>query len=331
MRLLVLGGTHHVGRSVVEAALARGHEVTTVNRGSIPARSDVDARYADRRQPGSLADALAADTWDAVWDTWAQEPVVVRDAARLLDGRVGHFTYVSSRSVYTWPIAPGADESATVVDADPAGTDPDDYPAAKRGGELAVLGEFSGATLLARAGLILGPYEIVGRLPWWLGRIARGGAVPAPGPPDRGLQYIDARDLAEFGLGCAEAGTAGIFDTVSRPGHATMAELLAACLQATGSDAELVWLTPEQVESAGVSGWTELPIWAPPTGELAGLHEGNTSAARAAGLTCRPITETVSDTWAWLRREGLPDQPPGRAGSIGTTEAQEAALLSAAG
>ena len=327
MKVLVLGGTHHVGRSVVEAALAGGHEVTTVNRGTVPARPDVDARYADRREPGSLAQALADDTWDAVWDTWAQEPVVVGEAARLLDGRARHLTYVSSRSVYSWPIAPGSNESAPVVDADPAGTDPDDYPAAKRGGELAVLGGFGGQVLIARAGLILGPYEIVGRMPWWLRRVERGGVVPAPGPQDRGLQYVDARDLAEFGLACAEAGTTGTFDTVSRAGHATMAELLAACLEVTGSDAELAWLTPEQIEAAGVNGWTDFPIWAPPTGELAGLHEGDTSAAAAAGLVCRPIAETISDTWAWLQTEGLPPRPVGRAGQLGLTDEQEQILL----
>jgi len=327
MRVLVLGGTHHVGRSVVEAALRRGDQVTTVNRGTTAARPDVDARYADRREPGSLAAALGDDTWDAVWDTWAQEPVVVGDAARLLDGRVRHFTCVSSRSVYTWPIAPGANESAPVVDADPTSTDPDDYPLAKRGGELAVAHEFNGEILFARAGLILGPYEIVGRMPWWLRRVQAGGVVPAPGPPDRGLQFIDARDLAEWGLRCGEAGTSGTFDTVSRAGHATMAELLAACCAATGSVAELAWLTPEQVEAAGVSGWTDLPIWAPPTGELAGLHAGDTSAAHEAGLTCRSIEETVADTWAWLQTEGLPPQPPGRAGNLGLSGDQEAALL----
>jgi len=316
-----------VGRSVVEAALARGDEVTTVNRGTIPARPEVDARYADRRLPGSLADALADDTWDAVWDTWALEPVVVQEAARLLDGRARHLTYVSSRSVYTWPMASGADESAPVVDADPAGTDPDDYPRAKRGGELAVLAEFHGETLVARAGLILGPYEIVGRMPWWLQRVARGGVVPAPGPPERGLQYIDARDLAEWGLRCGEAGTTGVFDTVSRPGHTTIAALLDACLRVTGSDAELVWLTPEQIESAGVSGWTHFPVWAPPTGELAGLHDGDTSAAHAAGLVCRPMEETVADTWAWLQREGVPTRTTGRAGEIGLTAEQERRLL----
>lgn len=330
MRLLVLGGTHHVGRAYVEAALALGHEVTTVNRGSVAAAAGVDARTADRTVPGALAEALGGDEWDAVFDTWSTEPVVVQASARLLADRVGHYGYVSSRSVYTWPIEPGADESAPVVDADPSSSDGADYPAAKRGGELAVLESFAGRSVLGRAGLILGPYEIVGRLPWWLGRIARGGRVPAPGPTTRGLQYVDARDLAAFMIGAAERGTSGTFDTVSAPGHTTIGELLENCLAVTGSDAELVWLTPAQVESAGVGGWTELPIWVPPTGELIGLHEADTRAARAAGLVCRPVAQTVADTWAWLQAEGFPDRPAGRAGQLGTTPEQEAALLSEA-
>ena len=328
MRLLVLGGTHHVGRAAVEHALDRGDAVTTVNRGLAgPAAAGVDARTADRRTPGALADALGDDEWDAVLDTWSFEPRVVRESARLLADRVGHYGYVSSRSVYSWPIPSGADESAPVVEADPAGSESGDYAADKRGGELAVLESFGDRCLLARAGLILGPYEVVGRLPWWLGRIARGGRVAAPGPVDRPLQYVDGRDLVGWMIRAAEAGTVGAFNAVSQPGHTTIGALLDACLAATGSGAELVWLTPEQVEAAGVSGWTSLPIWVPPTGELAALHDGDTSAAQEAGLVCRPVEETVSDTWAWLQREGWPEPPSRRAGEIGLSAEQEARLL----
>jgi nucleoside-diphosphate-sugar epimerase len=162
-----------------------------------------------------------------------------------------------------------------------------------------------------RAGLILGPYEIVGRLPFWLHRIERGGRVPVPGPPERPLQLVDARDLAAWTLDHRPVGT---FNTVSRPGHTTMGELLEECVRVTGSTAELVWLSPEVVEASGVSPWTELPIWTPPTGELAPLHDCDTSAAHDAGLRCRPIAETVAATWTWLRREGIrvnrADRPP---------------------
>jgi 2'-hydroxyisoflavone reductase len=313
MRLLVLGGTHHVGRAVVEEALARGDDVTTLTRGvSGPSAAGAVAVHADRTDQAALAAALGDASWDAVVDTWSGAPAVVLASARLLSGRAGHYGYVSSRSVHRWPFAVGMDESGPVVDGDPASQASDDYAEAKRGGELAAIAGFRGPVLLARAGLILGPYEIVGRMPWWLRRIERGGDVLAPGPRDMPLQYIDCRDLARWMLLAADQRIAGPFNTVSRPGHATMGSLLAAAVAATGSDARLVWTPPEAIEATGIAPWTELPVWVPPDGEYAGLHQGDVSAALAAGLTCRPVEETVEDTWAWLQREGDPPAGSGR-------------------
>ena len=314
MRVLVLGGTHHVGRAVVEAALARGDDVTTVNRGvsgkDVPGAR---ARRADRTDQAELRAALAGDTWDAVVDTWSRAPRVVSDAASLLSGRAGHYGYVSSRSVYRWPMPAGADESAPVTGGDPASEQADDYAAAKRGGELAVLEHFDGPSVLARAGLILGPYELVGRMPWWLRRIERGGDVLAPGPRDMPIQYIDCRDLAAWLLHAADERISGAFNAVSRPGHATMESLLGAAVAATGSDARLVWVDPEVIEAAGIQPWIELPVWVPPDGEDAAVHDGDVSAIYAAGLTCRPVQETVADTWRWLQAEG---DPPVRDGGL---------------
>jgi nucleoside-diphosphate-sugar epimerase len=327
MRLLVLGGTHHVGRAFVEEALARGDRVTTLTTGrSGPPAEGAEARHADRLDPAAMAEALGDDTWDAVVDTWSHAPVAVQTSARLLSGRVRHYTYISSRSVYSWPLAVGADESAPVVDGDPASEDASDYAAAKRGGEIAVLKEYDGPSLHVRAGLVLGPYENVGRLPFWLNRIAAGGRVPCPGPFDRPLQYVDARDIARWVLDAAGRGLDGPFNTVSRPGHTTIGALLEECRRVTGSDAELVWVTPETVDAAGVEPWTELPIWLPPTGELIGLHDCDVSAAHDAGLACRPMPETVADTWAWLQREGMPEPATGRAGT-GMDADAEARLL----
>ena len=307
MRLLVLGGTHHVGRAVVETALARGDDVTTLTRGvSGPPAPGARAVYADRANPGEVATALGDASFDAVIDTWSGAPSVVSDAARLLADRTGHYGYVSSRSVYRWPFPPGADESAPVVDGDPRSADGSDYAAAKRGGELAAVAVFGDRALLARAGLILGPYEITGRMPWWLRRIERGGDVLAPGPPGLPLQYIDCRDLAAWLLHAADSGIGGAFNTVSRPGQATMRSLLEAAKAATGSAARLVWVAPEVIERAGIEPWTELPVWVPPDSEEIGLHTGDVAAAYAAGLSCRPVEETVMDTWAWLQAEGDP-------------------------
>ena len=206
----------------------------------------VDARHADRRDLAATRSALGNESWDAVVDTWSQEPAAVRDSARLLEGRVPHYTYVSSRSVYRWPPALGIDESAPVVDGDPDSSDATDYAAAKRGAELAVLDNFHGDVVLARAGLVLGPYEVVGRLPWWLNRLALGGRVPAPGPRERPLQYVDGRDLAAWCLDAARSGLHGVFNVVSEPGHTTMGALLDHATRTTGSRAELVWITPDE-------------------------------------------------------------------------------------
>lgn len=331
MRLLILGGTHHVGRAVVEVALARGDEVTTLTRGvSGPPAPGARALYADRRDPDGMRAVLGRAEWDAVVDTWSGAPVAVRDAVALLTGRVGHYGYVSSRSVYRWPLLVGLDESAPVVSGDPDLDTNQDYAAAKRGGEEAALQGFGSAALIARAGLVLGPYEHVGRLPWWLQRLARGGPTLAPGPIDRPLQYIDARDLASWLLAAADRGLGGIFNTVSRSGHTTMGGLLEECRSVTGARAELVWISPAQVQDAGIQPWTELPIWLPPEGEDAGLHDGDVSAAYAEGLRCRPVQQTVRDTWQWMQAEGLPQPPPGRP-PVGLDPQREQELLARLG
>ena len=309
MRLLVLGGTRFVGRAVVAAALDRGWQVDALHRGvtgELPAGAD--ALLADRTDPDQLAAALGDRTWDAVLDTWAGAPAVARTAADLLAGRAGRAAYVSSRSVYV-EMLPGRGEDAPVVDADPA-AGATTYPADKRGGELAWLARFPDALLL-RAGLILGPHEDVARLPWWLDRISRGGRVVAPGRPERGLQYVDVRDLAEFALDGVEQGLTGPYDITSAPGHATTLELLEACVEATGSDADLVWVDEADLAAAGVQPWTQLPCWVPESGEAAGVFEGDTSKALGAGLTVRPVEQTVADTWAWMREAGVPKGRPG--------------------
>ncbi|HET8971463.1 MAG TPA: hypothetical protein VFN19_10410, partial [Candidatus Nanopelagicales bacterium] len=160
-----------------------------------------------------------------------------------------------------------------------------------------------------------------------LNRIAAGGRVPAPGPHGRELQLIDARDIARWVL---DHRPTGHLNTVSRKGHTTIGELLDACVRVTGSDAELVWLEPDVIEASGVQPWTELPVWVPPTGEYAALHDGDVSAAYDAGLVCRPISETVADTWEWLRREGTPEQPSHRP-ATGMDAAAEQRLWDAAG
>ncbi|MFD7460797.1 MULTISPECIES: SDR family oxidoreductase [unclassified Streptomyces] len=315
MRLLVLGGTEFVGRAVVDAALERGWEVTVFHRGRHPAPDGVRALHGDRTAPDGLA-ALAEGEWDAVVDTWSAAPRAVRDAARLLRGRAARYVYVSSCSVYDWAPPAGYTEDARLVEGAEPDAEQTEYARDKRGGELAALDAFGAdRTLLVRAGLIIGPYENVGRLPWWLTRTARGGPVLAPGPRDLPVQYVDVRDLAEWILGGVEQELSGPYNLVSPRGHATIGSLLEACARVTGGTAELCWTDPELILEAGIEPWTQLPVWVPPNSDLhEALHCADVSRAVAAGLRCRPVEETVADTWSWLRELGgvaplRPDRP----------------------
>jgi 2'-hydroxyisoflavone reductase len=327
MRLLVLGGTGFVGRAVVAQALSRGDAVTVFNRGTRRPPGAVTVLTGDRRAAGGLA-ALAGGTWDLVVDTWSGAPRVVRESVKMLAGRAGRYTYVSSRSVYADGAEPPLTEDAPVVASSPDAGDDVGYSALKRGGELAAL-EFGENVLLARAGLILGPFEDVGRLPWWLRRLARGGPTLAPGPRDLPLQYVDVRDLATFLLDSAAAGRTGAYNVVSPPGHTTMGELLEVATEVTGGHARLRWTAPEVIAAAGIEPWTQLPIWLPPGPEHAFMHGGDVRKALAAGLRVRPVRDTVTDTWQWVRTmpralPHRPDRPP-----VGLDRSAEQAILAA--
>ncbi len=321
MRLLILGGSGFVGRAVADEAVRRGEDVTVFNRGSRPGPAGVRALTGDRLTDDGLA-ALAGGEWDAVVDTWSGDGAAVRRTASLLRGRAGWYGYVSSRSVYADDAGPDAAEDAPLVDPEDPG-----YAGDKLRGELATEA-FGGPVLLGRAGLILGPGEDVGRLPWWLDRLARGGPTLAPGPRDLALQYVDARDLANFLLDAAGPRLAGPFNLVSASGHTTMGELLEAAAEVTGGRAQLRWTDPAVIEAAGIEPWTQLPVWLPPgSADYELLHRGDTSKARAAGLVCRPVRDTVADTWAWLR--SLPGDAPLRAdrSATGLDPAVEAKVL----
>lgn len=341
--ILVLGGTEFVGRAIAAEAISRGHDVTLLNRGTHPAPAGARQLVADRRDRRVLEAALhgAGASWDAVLDTWSWEPFVVRDTARLLEPLAGRYLSVSTRSVYAEPVSAGADETHPVVessadDGDPAldwaaATADLDYARLKAGAERAVVEAFGAErSYLVRPGLILGPHENIGRLPWWLTRIARGGDVLAPGDPSSGFQYIDARDLASWMLDLATGSAApGAYDAVSPAGLHTLGELLAECVRVTGSDARLRWVAEERILAAGIEPWIELPVWLPQGPDHESLHESDTAKAQAAGLGLRPLASTVDDTWAWLTSSGgrvaqRSDRP-----ALGLDPARERALLDA--
>jgi 2'-hydroxyisoflavone reductase len=286
LRILVLGGTVFLGRHVVDAAQRHGHDVTIYTRGKHGSPPPgVEHVIGDR---ADLA-PLHGRSWDAVIDTSGYDPEQVRSSTKL---DAGHYVFVSSCNAYPdWPDKPVDEDSATWRDGE-------GYGPGKAAAERHVLPD--GAVV--RAGLIVGPHDNVFRLPWWVRRIAQGGEVPAPGDPTRRLQIIDARDLAEWMVRLAEDRTSGAFNGTGPIGQTTMGELLQAAVDATGSHAELRWVPDDKLEQANVEPWTELPLWLPE--RHAGTWRVGTERAQAAGLRCRPVTETVADIWKWLQSGG---------------------------
>ena len=307
MKILVLGGTSFLGRTYVEQALAAGHDVTTFNRGMTgPDIDGVEAVRGDRTVGDDLA-ALAGRTWDAVLDTSGFVPKVVGASVRALADS-GTYVFVSTVAVYRdWPAVPVDEPAPLHACAPTAGPDDGDYGELKAGCERAVVRECGGGgALLLRPGVILGPYENVGRLPWWLRRVARGGEVLALGPdPQRRFQQIDVRDVVTFTFDALASERTGAYNLVSRPGATTYGSFLQACVAATGSDAQLVWPDDAALREAGVEPWDELPLWSPLDTEPA-AWEVDVDHAYDAGLRCRPVEQTARDTWAWLEDGGAP-------------------------
>jgi 2'-hydroxyisoflavone reductase len=332
VRLLVLGGTRFAGRFIAEAAIDRGHVVTTFNRGrSGDDPAGAEAVRGDRENGADLARLVRGREWDAVLDTSGYVPAVVGNAARVLSGNAAAYAFISTVSLYSdWPQNP-VSEGSCVYDCAPGvtGTAEDElnwsvrqYGSYKAGCERAVTREFGGNVLILRPGIILGPYENVGRLIWWLARIAAGGQVLAPGESLREIQPVDIRDLMAFALDSLEACITGTFNVTAPIGHATFGSMLAACIGATGSDAQLEWVDDAFLLSNGVRQWTEIPMWR----TYPGTWRVDSSRAVAKGLSCRPIAATVADTWTWLS-SGQKPRFYGREARYGLDPGKEKLLL----
>jgi 2'-hydroxyisoflavone reductase len=329
MRLLVLGGTRFLGWAVVDAALKAGWEVTTLTRGeSGQPPPAVDSRIGDRTTPEGLA-ALNGGEWDVCVDTSGFVPRDVLASARALDGRVGHYVFVSTINVHPdWPTKQVRDDSPRWECAPDAGPDDGDYGTLKSGCERAVEQVFGDASTLVRAGLLVGPQDNTHRLSWWLARLARGGEVLAGGSPDLATQLIDVRDLADWMLHCGQHKISGGFLATAPPGSSTFGRMLSAGRDVTGAGATLTWVDDQYLLDADVEPWTELPLWSPMVPADAERHvwDADSAPARDAGLVCRPIEETVTDTWAWLREAGAAATVNERAGR-GIDPAKEQAIL----
>lgn len=314
MKLLVLGGTRFLGRHLVDAALARGDEVTTFTRGRQPDHwgGRVQGLVGNRDPRGAPGlDALRTGEWDAVVDTSGYVPRVVRASAELLDRRVGRYLFVSSISVFT-------DASRTgLTERDPVGmlADPHTeevgkfYGPLKAACERAVAEVFGARAIDVRPGLIVGPHDPTDRFGYWVARFAhpdllglRGREAVVPNPPARPLQFIDARDLAAFMLTLLDKGLNGTYNATSPAGQWTFADLVAALVAAGGVAAPRpVWMDESVLVEQKVEPWIGLPLWIPASfASEAGFMQIDCTKAQRAGLATRPLAATIADTAAWL-------------------------------
>jgi 2'-hydroxyisoflavone reductase len=293
MDLLVLGGTRFLGRHLAAAALGRGHRVTLFNRGESNPGLFPGVEELRGERAGDLS-PLRGRRWDAAIDTSGYLPREVRRSAELLADSVGHYTFVSSISVYRDFGRMPIDEDAPVLeppDPEPEEVDWELYGGLKVGCERAVEAAMPGRALVVRPGMIVGPHDYTDRFPYWRRRVAEGGEVLAPGDPEQKVQLIDARDLAAWMLRMAEEGGTGVYNATG-PEHAlTMRGMLEEIRAATGSDARFVWASEEFLLDAGVEPWEEMPFWVPK--EMAGILSADVGRAVGAGLVFRPLGETV--------------------------------------
>ena len=299
MKLLVFGGTRFLGRAVVECALQHGHAVTLFNRGHTNPDLFPEAEKLRGDREGNL-DALRGRDWEAAVDPSGYVPSTVRRSSEALADAVGHYVFISSVSVY-------ADFSGPLREGDAlASLDPEhsaeelredyaNYGPLKALCEEVVAEVFPGRHANVRAGLLVGPHDPTGRFTYWPHRVARGGDVLAPAPPDQTVQFIDVRDLGAWIVDLCEHHTEGTFNA-THPGVA-WGELLDACRRVANAAARAVWVPDSFLIEQGVGEWMELPLWIGDP-QWRGLHEADVSRALASGLTFRSLDETVQGAFA---------------------------------
>jgi 2'-hydroxyisoflavone reductase len=305
MRVLFIGGTRFVGLHMAEAALARGHEVTLFNRGTNPdTPAGVELLTGDR--DGGL-DALRGRTWDAVIDTPGYVPRVVRQSAELLAEAVSRYVFISTLSAYASFEQPGMDESAPLARLDDAANETvtgETYGGLKARCEDAVREVYGDRALIVRPGYIVGPFDPTDRFTYWPVRAARGGEMLAPGSPDAPIQFIDARDLADFTIGLLESGATGAYNVTGPERPLTWGPFLEYCRRLTGGDTFLTWVDEDFLLTKQLGESGELPLWI--ASEWNGLHSVSIAKAVGAGLRTRPLGETINDLLEWRQAVDRP-------------------------
>lgn len=300
MRLLVIGGSVFLGRHLVSSALSAGHQVTTLNRGThdLAEQVNVERLRADREKDLSV---LAGRTFDVVVDTCGYHPETVRRSLNVLAGSVGTYVFISTVSVYGDFSDIGINEEDPLRYTQPG--EEGDYGSLKADCEKVVTELMPECSLIIRPGLMAGPYDPTDRITYWPARFARGGNILVPFRLDTLIQFIDARDLASWVISLAETQARGTYIATGPEGRLSLGDFLDVCDQVAGAGGQIVRVEDAVLEKAGVTPFSELPLWIPAANRsFAGVMRLDRNKAVAAGLRCRPIANTIKDTLDWDRK-----------------------------
>ena len=336
LNILILGGTGFTGQFQVQYALSRGHKVTVFNRGKThPGELPKEAEQLLGDRNGQL-DALKGRKWDVVIDVPTTLPVWVRDAAQILKGNVDRYVFISTISVFSDNSKPNMDESGPL--AEYKGADEMAETQATLGANMGLYGPlkalsekeaekwFPGKALIIRPGLIVGPGDPSDRFTYWPVRIEKGGEVLAPGTPNDPVQFVDARDLAEWVIRMVEQGTVGTFNATGPNYKLTMGKMFDEIKAASKSKATFTWADADFLREQKVRAWSDMPTWVPPRGNSLGFSQVNTQKAISKGLTFRSVGDTTKATLEWFHK-----QTPERQAKLkaGLTPERETAVLAA--
>jgi 2'-hydroxyisoflavone reductase len=153
-----------------------------------------------------------------------------------------------------------------------------------------------------------GPFDATDRFGYWVARFVHpqllGNRPPravVPEPPERPLQFIEARDLAAWMLDLLERDVAGTFNAASPAWQWRMNDFVKALIAASPAAPRPAWIDEPRLVAAGVEPWTGLPMWLPASeADSAGFMTMNCERAQRAGLVARPLAATIADTADWL-------------------------------
>jgi nucleoside-diphosphate-sugar epimerase len=299
--VLLIGGSGLMGTHAARALLGAGHGVSVLSRGESPLPDGAEPLRADRRDPASLARALAGRRFDLTVDLLAYDAPDVERLFAVPGWVPGRAVLISSGQVYlvTEGGAPPyreADFARPVIPEPPPGT-PDhgqwSYGVGKRRAEgafLARCGAHGVPALVLRLPIVQGAGDGTLRLWAYLERLLDGGPIVLPEGGERPIRHLHAGDLALALVRLAGGLAPPDLEYNLAPARSvTLRVLLERAARAAGVEPRFVPASWEAIEAAGLD-----PAFSPYAGRWASVLDPSRAEA-AWGFRARPVEEFIGE------------------------------------